>query len=65
MGVKVYGGIDKIFKYEDSIGVIIINSIDYEDGKWWVVNKKMCLNGFEFEEYLYYIILFLFRYYWF
>lgn len=40
MGVKVYGGIDKIFKYEDSIGVIIINSIDYEDGKWWVVNKK-------------------------
>lgn len=33
MGVKVYGGIDKIFKYEDIIGVIIINSIDYEDGK--------------------------------
>lgn len=33
MGVKVYGGIDKIFKYEDSIGVIIINNIDYEDGK--------------------------------
>lgn len=41
MGVKVYGGIDKIFKYEDSIGVIIINSIDYEDGKWWVVNKNV------------------------
>lgn len=33
MGVKVYGGIDKIFKYEDNIGVIIINNIDYEDGK--------------------------------
>lgn len=46
MGVKVYGGIDKIFKYEDNIGVIIINNIDYEDGKCWVDNKKNVFEWF-------------------
>lgn len=32
-GVKAYGGIDKTSKYEDSTGVITIDSIDHEDGK--------------------------------